>query len=174
MDRLGPGRLTGPMITSHPLTSWLTIGATIAAGLATGLLYAFAVAVLPGLAQVRDDSFVAVMQAINRAILNPWFLLTFLGAPALAIAAVIGRFTAGGAGPWWPLIGGAALLVVSVLITAAVNVPLNNTLDAAGSADPAGVRAAFEGHWVSWNIARTVVSTLGFALLVTALAFTAG
>jgi len=158
------------MITSHPLTSWLLVAATITAGLAAGLLYAFAVAVMPGLANVHDAAFVAVMQSINRSILNPWFLLTFLGAPVLAIAAVIARYVTGGPGPWWPLISATALALLSVLITAALNVPLNNALDAAGSTDAAGVREAFESRWVSWNKVRTVVSTASFGFLVLALA----
>jgi uncharacterized membrane protein len=157
------------MISTHPLTGWLLVAATLTAGLAAGLLYAFAVAVMPGLAQVDDAAFVSVMQSINRSIVNPWFLLTFLGAPALAIGAVIARFVAGG-GPWWPLLTATALALLSVLITAAMNIPLNNALDAAGSVDPGVIREAFESRWVSWNMARTVVSTAAFGFLVLALA----
>ena len=158
------------MISTHPLTSWLLVAATITAGLAAGLLYAFAVAVMPGLAQVDDAAFVSVMRSINRSIVNPWFLLTFLGAPALAIGVVVARFVAGGPGPWWPLLAAAALALLSVLITAALNIPLNNALDAAGSIDPRAIREAFESRWVSWNIARAIVSTLAFGFLVLALA----
>jgi len=158
------------MISTYPQTSWLLIAATITAGLAAGLLYAFAVAVMPGLADVDDAAFVSVMQSINRRIINPWFLLTFLGAPVLAIAAVISRSVTGGPGPWWPLITATAMALLSVLITAALNIPLNNALDAAGSTDPAAVREAFERRWVSRNTARTIVSTAAFGFLVVALA----
>jgi uncharacterized membrane protein len=158
------------MFTTHSPTMWLLLAAAITAGLAAGLLYAFAVAVMPGLAGVQDAAFVSVMQSINRRIINPWFLLTFLGAPLLAMATVISRYLTGGPGPWWPLLTAAALALLSVLITAALNIPLNTALDAAGSIDPASVREAFESRWVSWNIARAIVSTLAFGFLVLALA----
>jgi uncharacterized membrane protein len=158
------------MIPTHALTSWLLVAATITAGLAAGLLYAFAVGVLPGLAGVSDAAFVSVMQSINRSIVNPWFLLTFLGAPLLVIATVVVRFVSTGPGPGWPLITATVLSLLSVLITAAINVPLNDALDAAGSVDIAAARQAFEGRWVTWNIVRTVVSTAAFGFLVLALA----
>jgi uncharacterized membrane protein len=158
------------MIPTHALTSWLLVAATITAGLAAGLLYAFAVAVLPGLAAVSDAAFVPVMQSINRSIINPLFLLTFLGAPLLAIATVIARFVTSGPGPGWPLITAVVLALLSVLITATINVPLNDALDAAGSLDVAAARQAFEGRWVTWNIVRSVVSTAAFGFLVLALA----
>jgi uncharacterized membrane protein len=158
------------MMTTHPLTSWFLAAATITTGLSAGLLYAFAVAVMPGIGGVPDTSFVSVMQAINRSIVNPWFLLTFLGGPVLTIGAVISRNVTGGPGPWWPLIAATVLVLLSVLITAGLNIPLNNALDAAGSLDPAAAREAFESRWVSWNIARTVVSTAAFGFLVLTLA----
>lgn len=157
------------MMFSHSATTWLLIAATVTAGLAAGLLYGFAVAVMPGLRHVPDEAFVAVMQSINQRIVNPWFLLTFIGAPLLAIAALISRFLTDGSGPWWPVAAAATFGVLSVLITATANIPLNDALDAAGFLDPAGARAAFESSWATWNIVRTVVSTAGFAMLVVAL-----
>lgn len=158
------------MLATHPVTGWLLVAATITAGLSAGLLYAFVVAVMPGLGGVPDAVFVAVMQSINRSIVNPWFLLTFLGAPALAIAAVVSRLSTGAPDACWPLITAAALALLSVLITAIVNIPLNNVLDAAGSADPSAVRESFENRWVSWNVVRTVLSTAAFGFLVLTLA----
>jgi uncharacterized membrane protein len=157
------------MLSTYPIPAGLLIAATVTSGLAAGLLYGFACAVMPGLSNVDDTAFVAVMQSVNRSILNPWFLMTFIGAPLLIIASVVGRFVTGGSGPWWPIITALILAMVSVLITVTVNVPLNNALDAAGSVDPAAVREAFEGRWVSWNIARTVMSTAAFAFLAAAL-----
>jgi uncharacterized membrane protein len=54
-----------------------------------------------------------------------------------------------------------------------VNVPLNDELAAAGPgssiADPAAVRADYEGPWVTWNLVRTACSTLAFLLAAAAL-----
>lgn len=61
--------------------------ATVAMGLSAGLFYTFSVGVMPGLGRTDARTFVIAMQQINVAILNPWFLLAFLGAPALTIVA---------------------------------------------------------------------------------------
>lgn len=53
-----------------------------------------------------------------------------------------------------------------VVITAAVNIPLNDALDK--SNDYAAVRARFEAVWVRWKAVRALVSTAGFGCLVAA------
>lgn len=63
------------------------VAATLTMGLLAGLFYAFAVSVMPGLARTDGRSFVDAMQRINMAITNPWFFLSFFGAPVLTIAA---------------------------------------------------------------------------------------
>ncbi|WP_037359681.1 anthrone oxygenase family protein [Amycolatopsis orientalis] len=141
------------------------VAAVLAAGLIAGLFYAYTVSVMPGLAQADDHTFVTAMRRINDVIVNGWFMLSFLGAPLLAIAAVVLHFTSSGQGalPW--LVAGAALLVATVLVTGAINVPMNNAL-AVDTADFAALRARFEEPWVRWNLARTVLSAAGFGCLV--------
>ena len=144
------------------------VAAVVAAGLIAGLFYAWTVSVMPGLARADDHTFVTAMRGMNVAIVNGWFMLSFLGAPLLAIAAVVLHATSGAEGglPW--LIAGAALLVATLVITGAVNVPMNNALDK-DTADFATLRARFEKPWVRWNTARTVLSVAGFGCLVGAL-----
>ncbi|WP_337821671.1 anthrone oxygenase family protein [Amycolatopsis sp. A1MSW2902] len=141
------------------------VAAVVAAGLIAGLFYAYTVSVMPGLAHADDHTFVTAMRRINEAILNGWFMLSFLGAPLLAVAAAVLHFTSGARGglPW--LIAGAALLVAMVVVTGAINVPMNNAL-AAGTVDFAALRAQFEEPWVRWNLVRTVLSAAGFGCLV--------
>ncbi len=141
------------------------VAAVVAAGLIAGLFYAYTVSVMPGLAHADDHTFVTAMRRINEAILNGWFMLSFLGAPLLAVAAVVLHFTSGARGglPW--LIAGAALLVAMVVVTGAINVPMNNAL-AADTVDFAALRAQFEDPWVRWNLVRTVLSAAGFGCLV--------
>jgi uncharacterized membrane protein len=147
--------------------------ATIASGLMAGVLFTYTNSVLPGLHAAEDRSFVDAMQRMNVAILNGWFLILFLGTmvlSAVALALHLGPEQRA-ALPW--IIAGAALYAATLVITFAVNVPLNNALDAAGPpgsiADFAAVRAAFETNWVSWNLVRTVASTAAFASLACAL-----
>jgi uncharacterized membrane protein len=147
--------------------------ATITTALIAGLFFAYSCSVMPGLARSSDRTLVETMQNINRAIINPWFLLPFVGSIALiALAAVLAW---GGQGrpalPW--IIAALVVYVVAFLMTMAVNVPLNNELDAAGDpdriADLAAVRERFENRWVTWNLLRTLAHTVAFGLLAWAL-----
>ena len=148
--------------------------ATLASGLQAGLYYAFSCAVMPGLSRGDDRTFVAAMQQINTAIINPWFMLSFVGAPllcALAVTLHVGRHSPA---LIWVIIG-FILALATFVSTAVINVPLNNALAAAGAPDQiaslTAVRAAFEASWVRWNTIRALTSTgsllaLAWALLV--------
>lgn len=151
--------------TMSSVSGMVLVAAIVAAGLIAGLFYAYAVSVMPGLARADDHTFVTAMRQINVAIVNGWFLLTFLGAPLLAAAAAVLHLPADGrrALPW--LIAGFALLLVMVVITAAVNIPMNNALEN-GTAPLAELRARFETVWVRWNLLRALASTAGFGCLL--------
>lgn len=149
------------------------VTATIAMGLMAGLFYTFFFSIMPGLARSDDRTFVDAMQRINVAMLNGWFAMIFGGALVLTVVAGLLHLPAGSraALPW---IAGAVLLYVAALvITIALNVPLNNALNAAGEPDRitdlAAVRERFEATWVRWNVARTALSTAAFACLTWAL-----
>ncbi|MET7710836.1 anthrone oxygenase family protein [Micromonospora sp. NPDC005413] len=149
------------------------IAATITTGLMAGLFAAFAYAVMPALKGADDRTFVDTMQRINVTIVNGWFMLGFLG--ALVFAALSALLAWRGEGrpalPW--IIGGLALYLAMFIITAAVNVPLNDKLASAGSpghiADLAAVREHFESSWVAWNIVRALANTAAFGCLTWAL-----
>jgi uncharacterized membrane protein len=150
------------------------VAATIAMGLIAGLLYAYACSVMVGLGRTDDRTFVRAMQSINVAIINGWFLLSFIGALVLTALAVVLHLGADGRSvlPW--LVAALVLYLAALVTTAAVNIPLNNALDAAGDpdriADLAAVRANFEARWVRWNIVRTLASTAALGCLAWALA----
>ncbi|GAA0400579.1 DUF1772 domain-containing protein [Microbispora corallina] len=149
------------------------LAAVFTSGLLAGLFYAFACAVMPGLRRAADRTLVDAMQRINVAILNGWFALTFAGAPILT--AVTAALHLGGDArrvlPW----AGAALLFhcAALAVTFAINIPLNNALDAAGEpdrlADPRLVRDRFEALWVRWNLVRAAASAAAFGCLAWAL-----
>src|SRR6478735_9919982 len=99
MDRTARGRCDGPMNDIlDTLRSPVLLAATVAAGLQAGTCYTWASGVMPGLADVDDHTFTTSLNSINVAIVNPVFMLTFLGAPALAAAAV--ATTSGHARGW--------------------------------------------------------------------------
>ena len=95
------------------LRSPVLLAAALTTGLQAGTYYTWASGVMPGLARTDDRTFVHAMQQMNIAIVNPVFLATFLGAPALALVAVAS--TSGSARPW--VIAGAGLAVATVAIT---------------------------------------------------------
>jgi uncharacterized membrane protein len=146
------------------------LGAGVTAGLMAGLFAAFAYAVMPGLGRTDDQTFISAMQKINVAILNGWFMTCFLGGLVLTVTTLLLHLrSARGVLPW--IVAALVFYVVMLIITAAVNVPLNNELMAAGDAvtNPELVREHFESRWVTWNIVRAVVSTAAFAALAYAL-----
>ena len=146
--------------------------ATLTMGLATGAFALYAHTIMPGLKKTDDRTFVAAFQSMDRAIINPWFMLTaFGGALVLTLAALVtnlGRDTL----PWVAVALG--LYVVAVVITLAVNVPLNDAIKAAGDPDRiqdlAAVRERFhEARWATFNVIRTLLSAGAFVSLVWAL-----
>lgn len=142
------------------------LAAALLAGLQAGTYFTWATAVMPGLAEVDDRTFISAVQEMNVAIVNPLFMATFLGTPVLAAVAV----WAGGAParPW--TIAATVLAVATVAITIAGNVPLNDALAAAGPVDKIGdlaaVRTDFESLWVTLNVVRTLTSTGALGALV--------
>jgi uncharacterized membrane protein len=136
-----------------------------------GVFAFYAHTVMPGLGTTDDRTFIGAFQAIDRAIINPLFMLTFLG--ALVLIGIAGALHLGeddrGILVWIAV--AFALYLISVIATIAVNVPLNDALKAAGSPDQisdlAAVRAAFnESRWVLWNLIRTVLTIAAFACLL--------
>lgn len=150
------------------------VAAAVSMGLMAGVFGLYSHTVMPGLRRTDDRTFVGAFQALDRAIINPWFMLGgFLGAPVLTGAAAVLLAARGGPALTWTLVALVLYLIVFV-ITVAVNVPKNNALKAAGEpdriADLAGVRARFdEAAWARWNLVRTIATTLAALSLAVAL-----
>ncbi|GAA1646766.1 DUF1772 domain-containing protein [Actinoplanes couchii] len=149
------------------------IASTVCMGLMAGIFFAFTVSVMPGLAVSDDLTFVTAMQHINDKIENGLFGLVFVGAFAFPVAAAVQLFRRGrwAAAIWTAAAAFAYLLVLG--LTMAVEIPLNETLAAAGDpsriSDLARVRGDFEHTWVPVNDLRTFFNLAGLALLAPAL-----
>jgi uncharacterized membrane protein len=148
--------------------------ATIATGLTAGVFWIYGNAIMPGLRATDDRTFVGAFQSLDRAIINPWFIGGgFFG--ALVLTAVAAGLHLGedwrSTLPW--IMAAFVLHLVVVIITIAVNVPLNDAIKAAG--DPATIdvtaaREAFsEATWLKWNLVRVVLDVAAFAALCVAL-----
>ena len=157
--------------TLAPVTVAIWILALLTTGLQAGTYYTWASGVMPGLARVDDRTFVHAMWSMNRAIVNPVFLASFLGAPVLTVITAVLANGDPAARVW--AVFAAVFAVLTVVVTAMGNIPLNNKLDAAwdGAApieqveDPAAVRGAFEGSWVRLNALRALTSTMSLVTL---------
>ena len=146
----------------------LLVAATVTSGLLAGVFLLYAHTVMPALRGADDREFVETFRRLDRAIINPVFMLTgFVGAPSFTLAAALS--TDGDTQRW--TYAALGLHLAMVLITGAVNVPRNDALKAApADADPPEVRAAFnEKRWARWNILRVLISTGAAGVLAWAL-----
>ncbi|MFE3450499.1 DUF1772 domain-containing protein [Nonomuraea sp. NPDC059194] len=147
------------------------IAATLSMGTVSSAFALYAHTVMPGLRRTDDRTFVGAFQALDRAIINPWFIGGgFLGALLFTIAAAATHL---GRPAFLWIVVALVLYVVTVVITIAVNVPRNDAIKAAGDPgqiDVAAVRQRFdEARWATFNLVRVVTSVPAFALLVWAL-----
>ena len=144
------------------------VAATMTAGLVAGVYGLYSHTIMPGLRDSDDATFVAAFAALDRAILNPLFMLWFFGPVVLAGVAAALFGGEGAVLPW--IVAALVLSLVVVVITFVVHLPLNDALKAATGADPAAARERFhETRWVAWNVVRTVLSTGAFGCLAWAL-----
>lgn len=149
------------------------VAATIAMGHIAGLFYTWSHEVMPGLGRTDDRTFVAGFQALDKAIINPWFMAGFLGAPLLTGVAVLLQAGEDDRGVlYWTIAAFVGYFVV-IAITRSVHLPLNAEIQAAGDPDRiddlAAVRERLEARWARWNIVRTVACSAAFGCLVWAL-----
>ena len=148
----------------------LLVAATVSAGLLAGVYLLSAHPVMPAVRDLPDDVAVTTFAALDRRIVNPWFMATaFVGAPLLAAAALLAASPT--QRPW---VGAALVLhLVGTVVTVRVHLPRNDALKAAAAAgdDAAAARPLLdEPTWVRWNLVRVVVSVAATALIATALA----
>lgn len=149
------------------------LAATLSTGMMAGLFTGFSYAVMPGLKILDDRAWISAIQQINKVILNGWFMTAFMGSVVFTGAAAVLFWISDNraALPW--IAAGLVLILVMFIGTSAVNVPLNDTLAAAGNpgqiADPASLRESIEAKWIAWNTVRGVAALVGFGFLAWAL-----
>ncbi|MBC9931029.1 DUF1772 domain-containing protein [Chitinophaga qingshengii] len=144
--------------------------AVLTTGLLTGLFFGFEVAINPAFARLNDAQYIIAMQAINDVIVNPVFILVFLGAAVLLPVAAFQQKGSRRRLLWMA----AALYIVGVLgITSACNVPLNDALakvqvTGASAAQLAAARERFAGPWNNWHTIRTIAGVVATAVAIIA------
>ena len=156
-----------------PLFHLALIIAALLCSLVAGLVFAFAVVVMPGIKALGDGEFLRAFQVIDRVIQNnqPLFLLVWVGSVvALLASAALGFGQLDGVGRLLVITAVLVYLLGVQLPTMTINIPLNNTVQALeidGMDPPAheAARRAFESRWNTWNSIRTVLASLVAVLL---------
>jgi uncharacterized membrane protein len=161
--------------------------AVVSTGLYAGFYLIFLTGIMPALARLSDEQFVAAMRRINEKVPRATFLLVFFGSAGLPAAALFVPVDGRTATERWLIVAALVCAVAGHLVTVAGNVPLNNALaasetsatsrtpgDSASSASSAPsvsdreARAAFEARWNAFHGVRTLLALAAFVLLVCA------
>jgi uncharacterized membrane protein len=148
--------------------------ATFLCTLVAGLLFAFAVVVMPGIRNLSDAEFIRAFQAMDRIIQNnqPIFILVWVGSAVFLIATAVLGFGQLDGTDLLLLIFAALTYLLGVQIpTVIINIPLNNELqtlnvDSLSENAQKLARQEFESRWNKWNLIRTILSSLASAILI--------
>lgn len=168
---VGIQQINMPMVSFSNIIHILAILAT---GLMAGLFYSYSCSVNPGLARLSDACYLAAMQNINRAILNPAFFACFFGALVLLPLSAYLQYSQPPGIKFWLLAGAAIVYAVGLFgVTMAGNVPLNTMLDKADLTTATAeqltqLRNAFEGPWNSWHAIRMIAVVVSFLMAIIA------
>lgn len=149
--------------------SMLALSTALGCGLMSGLFFVFSNFAMRAFGSLPPAKGIAAMQAINVLILNPLFLLLFMGtALTSAACAIAGMVHWGYPGMRAMLIGGVLYVVGCFVVTMAFNVPRNNALAALDPEKPESVSTwkDYLSTWTAWNHVRTL-STLAAAAALT-------
>lgn len=141
--------------------------------LIAGLFYSYSCSVNPGLSRLADKEYLAAMQSINKAILNPWFFLSFMG--TLILMPVCTWLYYKVEMPdlsFYLLLTATILYIIGVFgVTGLGNVPLNEMLDkinlsTATAAELKHLRTGFEMPWNKLHNIRMVCNIIALMLLL--------
>lgn len=137
--------------------------AILLCALVSGLLFGFAVVVMPGIAKLSDRDFLLAFKHMDGIIQNnqPLFMLVWVGSILSVLASVIlGTMDLSGQEAVLLWLGCGWYLLGVQLPTIAFNIPLNNTIqaikiDKLNELELTNSRVNFEAKWNRWNRIRT-------------------
>lgn len=147
--------------------------AALGSAIVGGMFYAFSSFVMKALARIRPEQGVAAMAEINVVVINPSFMLAFMGTAVLCL--LLALAAAAGWTPGGPLVAAGALLYLlgCFAVTMLRNQPMNLRLARLDEAQRAAYWPEYVGAWTAWNHLRTAAALLAACAFVAAL-LTAG
>jgi uncharacterized membrane protein len=139
----------------------LKLAAILGCGLIAGVFFAFSSFIMTALARRPSAQGIAVMQSINIVVINPLFMLVFLGTGAVCLLLLVGAI-----GNWqlpntpYLLVGSLLYLIGSLGVTIICNIPLNNELAVTqpNSNEAINIWTKYLARWTAWNHLRTIAS----------------
>lgn len=149
----------------------MIVATAIGCGAMGGVFFAFSTFVMQGLKRLPPAQGIAAMQSINITAVTPIFMTALFGTAAACLTLLVSAVSEWRGGVSAYLIGGSlSYLVGAIVVTIAVNVPLNNAL---AKADPLSGDAQlfwtkYVRTWTAWNHVRTMASLVAAALCLSA------
>lgn len=153
---------------------WVQIVSVLLTGLSAGLFYGYDCSVIKGLGNLSDDLYLKSFQSINRAILNPFFFISFMGSLIVLPFATWMSYKSDLMYGFYFLLSATLFYAIGVFaVTIFGNVPLNNMLDRADLSSPAAdlktIRQQFETNWNRLHHIRTYANMLAFLCCILSL-----
>ena len=142
--------------------------------LVAGLLFGFAIVVMPGIAKLTDKEYLLAFKHMDGIIQHnqPLFILVWAGSILSVIATLImGIMNLSGTQVYLLVFASILYLFGVQLPTFRFNIPLNNSLqnldfESLEESEATSSRVAFEIPWNRWNKIRTVNAILAVSMLL--------
>lgn len=170
------GDIVAPHPEHAPVSSALTALALLSlllVGAISGFFYAWICSTMWGLDAADPAIAIAAMQAMNASVRNAVFAPAFFGTPVVLIVSALVAWAQRRRRSAGAFLGaGLVYLLGGLVLTIAVNVPMNEALALVEIPDDTAaaqeIWREYSGSWQVWNIARSLAS--GVALTLTGLA----
>ena len=151
---------------------------TLFCSLVTGLIFTYAIVVMPGLAKLNDRDFIKAFQVTDGIIQNnqPLFMIIWIGSIISIILLILSSIVSFGFyGAWFVLLTAACYLVGVQGITITIHLPLNNKIQKLNVSKLNGLklgeeRIGFETKWKFYNNIRTAIGLAVSLILLIILA----
>ena len=147
---------------------------TLSCALTAGLVFGFAVVVMPGIAKLSDREFLRAFKLIDGVIQDgqPAFMCVWVGSVVSTVLMwVVGTLQLSGGGLYLMWFASGLYLLTVQGPTIRFNIPLNNAvqaleIDVLSDSELAEARARFEAPWNRWNQFRTLTAILSVVALL--------
>jgi uncharacterized membrane protein len=155
--------------------NFFQVAAILLTGLIAGLFYGYDCSVIKGFRNIGSKEYLIAFQSINRAILNPYFFVSFMGSLLVLPVAAWLSYKSATPASFYIMLAATLVYAIGVFgVTMFGNVPLNNELDQFNIADATpdainALRQKFETNWNRLHAIRTYANILSFLLAILSL-----